>query len=215
MNDSNLHSESAPLTPEQHGKTAYPRDVDRIVEISGPAKDGRSKAHVLLNYYEQYSDGTKKEIQTMTMDKPIVSIFKNAGYVHVYLDFGSRNDMDLRTMWSLLVEYSRPANSVSYLPEELESGYYTTPDGPQMVFFPVLDLAISPIGSEDSFMLFGYNPVFFTLAPNNPMGAPCVVQFTFAEETFAVVNDLDRVDPNQIQMEIMDELAKEQRYNLH
>lgn len=215
MSDSNVYPESTPTTPDNNSESVHPRDVDRIVAISGSTGDGRPKAHVLLNYYEQYSDGTKKEIQTMTMDKPIVNIFKNAGFVHVYLDFGSRNDMDLRAMWSLLVEFSRPANSVSYLPEELESGYYETPEGPQMVFFPVLDLAISPIGSEDSFMLLGYNPAFFTLAPNNPMGEPCVIQFTFMEETFAVVNELDRVDPNQIQMEIMEEFEKEKRYNLH
>lgn len=94
----------------------------------------------------------------LTIDKPIINIFKHAGFVNVFLDFGSRDDMDLRVIWDVLTEYSRPANSVSYLPEELESGFYNTEDGPKMVYFPVLSLALSPIGREDSYMVHGYAP---------------------------------------------------------
>lgn len=197
--------------PDVSGGVSRPRDVERFVAISGTNPAGRPKAHVLLNYYLQYSDGSTKEIHMLTMDKPIVNIFKHAGFVNVYLDFGSRADMDLRMMWDTLSEYSSPSNSVSYLPEELEAGYYETPEGPQMVFFPVLDLAISPIGKEDSFMIHGYNPAFFTLAPNSPNGDACVIQFTFMEETFTVVEDLSPVDHEHIQSEIHEELEAEKR----
>ena len=193
------------------GSIVQPRDVERLVAISGATPAGRPKAHVLLNYYLQYSDGSTKEIQMLTMDKPIVNIFKHAGFVNVFLDFGSRMDMDLRMMWDTLTEYSRPTNSVSYLPEELEAGYYETPEGPQMVYFPVLDLALSPIGKEDAFMVHSYNPAFFTLAPNAPDGDACVIQFTFLEETFAVVDDLAPVDHAHIQSEIQEELEAEKR----
>lgn len=208
------HSErtvSQPTTPDVSVGVPHSKDVERIVAISGATGQGRPKAHVLLNYYEQYSDGTTKDIQMLSMDKPIVNIFKHAGFVNVYLDFGSRTDMDLRVMWDLLCEYRRPANSVSYLPEELESGFYETPDGPKMVYFPVLDLALSPIGQESSFMIHGYNPAFFTLAPNSTTGEACVIQFTFLEDTFTIVDELDQLDPGRINSEIAEELAAEQR----
>lgn len=196
---------------DSSGGVSRPRDTDRFIAISGATQAGRPKAHILLNHYLQYSDGTTKEIHMLTMDKPIVNIFKHAGFVNVYLDFGRRTDMDLRMMWDTLSEYSSPSNSVSYLPEELESGYYETPEGPQLVFFPVLDLAISPIGKEDSFIIHGYNPAFFTLAPNAPDGDACVIQFTFMEETLTVVDDLTPVDHERIQSEIHEELEAERR----
>lgn len=191
--------------------STHPSDVERIVDISGSTPQGRPKAHVLLHHYEQYSDGTIKDIHTMTVDKPIVSIFKHAGFVNVFLDFGNSHDQDLKIMYDLLTEFQKPSNSVSYLPEELESGFYQTPEGPKMVYFPILNLALSPIGKESSYMLHGYNPAFFTLAPNNVHGSPCVIQFTFMEETFAVVNDLERTDPAQVQAEVLAELEAEQR----
>lgn len=205
------HNEHAGMTGSKLGAAGYPRDVERIVDISGPTVDGRTKAHVLLHYYDQYSDGTIKDIQIMSIDKPIVNIFKHSGFVNVYLDFGSRFDHDLKVMYDLLTEYKKPSNSVSYLPEELESGYYETPEGPKMVYFPVLNLALSPIGKEDVYMIHGYNPAFFTLAPSQIHGDVCVIQFTFMEETFSVVNELKRVDPHQIQHEVMQELEAEQR----
>ena len=151
----------------------------------------------------------------LTIDKPIINIFKHAGFVNVFLDFGSRDDMDLRVIWDVLMEYSRPANSVSYLPEELESGFYNTEDGPKMVYFPVLSLALSPIGREDSYMVHGYNPILFSLAANDPRGEACVLQFAFPEETFSVVTDLAPIDPNEIHSEILEELeAEEKGYGL-
>lgn len=190
----------------------YPGDVERIVAISGPNQDGRPKAHVLITWLEQFSDGTSNEVQSLTMDKPIINIFKHAGYVNVYLDFGSSRDMDLRVLWDMLSEFTAPGNSVSYLPEELEEGYYETPDGKKMCYFPFLDLFLSPIGEEEVYGIRAYNPVFFTLAPSSPTSAEaCVLQLTFDEETFAVINDINQVDREGLQSEIMEEMDAVQK----
>lgn len=199
------------MNSSMSGGVPHSKDVERFIAISGSTPSGRPKAHVLLNYYEQYSDGTTKDIQILTMDKPIIEIFKHAGFVNVFLDFGNRADMDLRMLWDIVDEYKRPSNSVSYLPEEVDAGFYETPEGPKMVYFPVLDLALSPIGEEDSYMIHGYNPAFVTLAPSNSFGEPCVVQFTFMEETFTVVDELERLDPEKLQSEISEELEAERR----
>lgn len=210
-------SESAPWTPilpellssdepvtKQEDNTSY------FNSISGGDADGRPIAHVMLDYHLRYSDGTTNDIQSLLMDKPFVYVSVEAGYANVYLDFGSSNDADLRMMLKILKDYSSPSNSVSFLPEELESGSYETKNGPKMVYFPVLDLVLNPIGHEDSFAIRAYNPAFFSLKPNSFNGATSVLHFCFQEETFAVVKDLE-VDKGQIYAEIMEERAYEER----
>ena len=188
----------------------FPRDTERFVDISGPGVAGHPKAHVLFRQYEQYSDGTEVERQVLSFDKPILNVFKHAGYVNVYLDFGSIDDIDLRMVWGMLSDYSRAEQSVSYLPEELESGKYIDMDGEErLVYFPVIDLVISPIGRESEYQLHGYNPIFFTLGPKDLRGEACVLQLTFNEEWFVVINDLEPVDYNLIHHEILQELGEE------
>ncbi len=186
-----------------------------VLDISGPSADGRPKAHVLLHVYDKFHDGTEKEIhQPMMVIKPFVHIFKDdePGYINVALDFGHHNDMDLRVIWDFLMEYADPTNSVSYTAEELDSGAYETPEGKKMVYYPVLDLALSPVGREESYMIRGLNPAFFTLAPGNGIREVCVLQFTFPEESFFVVKDLDRVDHELIHSETKAELEAEARH---
>lgn len=187
-----------------------PRDTERFVDISGTGPAGRPKAHVLFRQYEQYSDGTEREIQTLSFVKPIINVFKHAGYVNVYLDFGSIDDVDLRIVWNMLSNFSRAEQSVSYLPEELESGKYLASDGRErMVYFPVIDLVLSPAGRESEYQLHGYNPAFFTLGPKDLRGEACVLQLTFPEEWFVVINDLEPVDYSLINHEILQELGEE------
>lgn len=199
--------------PEQ-GQTntsTLPRDVERLIDISGSVGSGRPKAHMFLRHYVQYFDGSTRDIETAPIDKPIVNIFQHAGFVNVYLDFGRQSDMDLKVVWDIIQAFTDVRNSVSYLPEELQSGVYMTESGPKMVYYPVLELILSPIGREDEYAIHGYNPAFVTLAPNGPNGEICVLQLTFPEETFSVVNHPYEMDPSRIQAEIKEELEAEER----
>lgn len=184
-----------------------------LTDISGTTLERRTKARLLFRYYHKYSDGTSQDIQIMTIEKPVVNIISEQGFVNVYLDFGSKNDMDLRMMWDILSEYKKPKNGIHYTPEEMEAGVYQTDDGEKLVYFPVLELALSPIGKEDSYMILGYNPAFFTLVPNQFSSDLCVLHFCFCEETFAVVNDLDKIDESAIQTEVLRELELEMEAN--
>ena len=187
-----------------------PRDIERLIDISGCNSDGGPKGRIFFRYYHQFDNNETRDIQEpIIIEKPIIYISKRGGYANVFLDFRSRNDMDLRVLWDLLQDYIRPENSVSYLPEELASGAYETPEGMKPVYFPVLELALSPIGKESEYIIIGYNPAFFTLAPIEPRSEPCVVQFTFDEENFFVFNDLKPVDYSGIQAEVLAELELE------
>lgn len=188
------------------------RKVDRYIDISGTDEFGHPKAHMSIAFVERYADGSSDIIQEVSVPlKPIVSIFAHDGFVNVDLDFRSSRDADLAMVWNLLEEYKQPINSVDWLPEELESGIYIDQDGNERsLYFPMLELVLSPKNKETEYAIAGFNPLFFTLQPNDPKGEPCVIQFTFEESLFLVIEGLrDSVDLNEIRDEIMLDLAAE------
>lgn len=190
-----------------------PRAKDRYVELSGRDAYGRPKAHVIFTYLNQYSDGTSTILNELTVSrKPIVNIFCHDDYVNVTLDFLSPHDADLAMVWQLLETYSRPINSVDWLPEELESGVYIDEEGNErLVFFPMLQIGLHPFNREMEFGITGMTPLFFTLQPNGPGGEPCVIQLTFHKELFFVTesDQINGVDTDQIRQEVADEMALE------
>jgi len=196
---------------ESEEKTSIAREKSRYIEVSGTDEYGHSKAHVILSYIQKFSDGTDNTLQEITISrKVIVSIFRHADAVNVWLDFRSENDADLNITWNLLQEYARPENSIDWTEEEMERGTYIGEDGNEyMIFYPMLELAISPVQKETEFMILGMNPLTFTLAPNNPKSREaCVLQFTFAEEWFHVSENLN-VDLYEIHQEVMNEIEAE------
>lgn len=187
----------------------HKKTTDYFIDISGRDKAEKPKAHVSLIYSLRYNNGTSIERQELTIpQKPVVSIFKHAGYVNVYLDFLSRDDSDLAMAWKLLSEYSNPENSVDWTEEELESGSYLGEDDKEhMIYFPMIELILSPIGRETEYMMHGLNPAFFTLQPNSPKESPCVIQLTFPEDWFIIDDNIEPVDMNAIRNELEEELG--------
>lgn len=184
-----------------------------LTDISGPNAGNRPKAHVVLRYFEQYHDGSTRDIDVLTINKPILTVFQHAGYTNVMMNFHNRTDMDLRMFWGLLSDYFKPSNSIDYLPEELESGYYTVNGKKEMVHFPMIELIISPIGRESEYEMHGLNPAFFTLAPESPMNPePCVLQLTFDSSWFHIIDNLEPLDISQLRSEILHEMEQEESH---
>ena len=185
------------------------RPVDRYIDISGPDRYGHGKAHIDLVYCIRYDDeeGTTVVRRELNIPpKPIVMISQHAGYANVLLDFMSNNDADLRLAWDLLQEYSRPENSVSWSDEECENHVYLDEDGKeQPIYFPCIDLVLSPVGRETEYQIHGLNPAFYTLQPGGPDGIPSVLQLTFPEEWLVVADDIEPVDIGAIEREIQEE----------
>lgn len=195
-----LDSNNTPQPVPKEQESSY------FADLSGPSSYGRPKARILVRYCTLYSDGGETEHQALMFEKPILSLFKHAGFVNVRMDFGQVIDQDLLELWSLLEEYSSPLNSVSYTPEELESGYFRDAQGEHLVYFPIVDLTLSPISNEKAYAMSGINPAFYTLQPNGPGGEACVIQLTFPEDCFSVITSLD-LDYDEIQQETMQELG--------
>ena len=141
------------------------REASYFTAISGANTYGRPKARVLIRYCTLYSDGTEIEHQAILVEKPILSVFKHPLFVNVHMDFDQAIDQDLREIWEMLESYRSPLNSVSYSPEELESGYYTDESGEHLVYFPTIDITISPINSEKEYAMSAINPALHTAAP--------------------------------------------------
>ena len=191
------------ISNEQH-------KVNRYVEISGLNEYFRPKAHVALAYGNCYSDGQFQVKQELLLPvKPVVHVFKHAGFVNVMLDFLSPDDGDLAMAWDLLSSYSRPENSIDWSLEALNDRVYIDENGnEQMIYFPMLELILSPIGKEDEYQFQGRNPAFFTLQANSPKGDPCVLQFTFTEDWFTLIEEgIDPVNIDSIRQEIMEEMG--------
>lgn len=190
------NADSQSTAQAQASPTPGKRDIEYFKEISGRNVSGQTKAIIGLRWFEKNSDGSETEIQEVQMQKPIVYIIKRAGYVNVFLDFQRRNDVDLRNFWDLRTAYFDPSNSVSYTEEELDSGIYNngpgTPD--RLVYFPLLQLMISPIGKESQFIIVGLNPASITLSAPDPTGEPCVVHLIFEESFFVVNDELEKID---------------------
>lgn len=182
----------------------------RYEEISGLDEYSRPKAQVALAYGKCYNDGEFQVKQELILPrKPVVYVFKHAGFVNVMLDFLSNTDGDLRMAWDLVQNYSQPKNSVDWSMEELDNGFYIDASGKeQKIYFPMLELVLSPVGREEEFQFQGRNPAFYTLQPNNPTGGPCVLQFTFTEDWFVLIEEgIDHVDIDTIRNEIMEEMG--------
>lgn len=195
------------------GRSHSSRERDYYVDISGPDKNGHPKAHVMIRYYNQYADGTTQELDILSVEKPFVSVFKHGGYVDVSLDFRQNIDVDLRMFWTTLENYFSPSNSVSYTDEEIEQGFYYENGEKKQVYFPLIQLILSPIGKESEYQLVGINPLLPPrLSPKNTVDLdPCVLQLVFAEDYFVVVDDLDDIDTGELQREITEEIAEEEK----
>ena len=178
-----------------------------FADISGENSFGHPKARIMLRHYTLFSDGTEDEHQALIVEKPILSVFQHAGFVNVRMDFRQAIDQDLLEIWEMLENYSNPMNSVSYSPEELSSGFYTGDDGTEyLVYFPTVDLTISPINNEKAYAMTGINPAFYTLQPNKPSGPLCVLELTFQDDLFIITRDL-QLNPDEIQHEALQELG--------
>lgn len=186
------------------------RDIAYFNDISGLNAAGHTKAILNLRWYEKNSDGTETEIREITVQKPVVYIMKRPGYVNLFLNFMRRIDMDLHNCWDLITDYFNPSNSVSYTEEEYESGLVFGEDGTpeRLVYFPLLEVRLSPIGKEMEYIIIGVNPASVSLAAPNPSGEPCVLQMVFEEDFFIVENELEQMDIEQMKREIIAELQE-------
>ena len=209
MSEYNQHPDTASQHGPQDAAQRSKRDIDYFKDISGPNAAGRTKATVSLRWFEKNSDGTETEVREIQpLQKPVVYITKRAGYTNLFLDFGRRIDVDLNNMWDLIMAYFDPINSVSYTEEELESGIYNNGEGGEdrLVYFPLLQVRLSPIGRETEYIIVGLNPILPALSPRDPSGEPCVIQLAFEEDWFVADADLERIDMEEMKREVMEEL---------
>lgn len=175
-------------------------DLQRVKDICGATEDGRTKAHIILRYYDMYSNGHEEIHDVYEVTKPVVNIFMSAGHVDARLYFQSSRDQDLNAIWDILERCRDASNSVWYTPDEVEKGI--TFDG-KPVYFPTVDIAFLPIGRETEYQVIGYNPYFPTLEPLSPSSPnPSVLHFLIDEEAFIVVDELDPVDVDELIEEI-------------
>ncbi len=177
---------------------------NRYVDISGLDEYGHAKANIVIRHNLTYADGrTVLVLEHVIYQKPIVSVFRSGLSTELLLEFESNDDADLCMAWRLLTEYSDPANSVNWTAEEVASGQYVDEDGNvQPVYYHSLEVILVPIGHEEEYQMAGYNPICYTLRPNDPKTLiPNVLQMIFNNEWFLVNEaeepEQDALEPNE------------------
>lgn len=190
--------------------------LEYIKDISGPNAQGKGKAHVFIDYYEQNGDGTLgRTIEKLEFDKPIVSIFydeKKRKY-HVLLDFLHPGDMDLQMTFRVIERFKKPENSILWLPVEEENGYYKDEKGLlRKIYYPMLSMTLVPIGKETRYQMVGFNPDPPGLAPGADNGYPTIVHFIFDEDTFEITDKEIEFSMKELQEEAEAELELEGEY---
>ena len=209
-----IEEETVHMTNKQiiaNWQNAQKKELDYILDISGENAQKKSKAHTFIKYYELFPiDGTERVLMELEFTKPIVKILHNIGYYHVFLDFGSANDMDLRMTYDLLKRFEKPASSVFWLPEEIESGLYIDEEGRQRkIYYPMVSLSLLPIGKETIYQMHGFNPLLFDLTAGDIKGTPSVIHFVFDENTFEILDQKIEFSMNEIRLEAEEELQRE------
>ena len=207
--DSEVH-----MTNEQiieKWQNAQKRELEYIIDISGENAQKKSKAHTFIKYYELFPiDGTERVLMELEFTKPVVKVMHQLGYYHVFLDFGSANDMDLRMTYDLVNRFQKPENSVHWLQEEIDSGLYTDADGKQRkIYYPLISLSLIPIGKETLYQMHGFNPLLFDLTAGDIKGTPSVMHFVFDENTFEILDKKIEFSMNEVRLEAEEELQRE------
>ena len=192
-------------------ETQQKRALEYIIDISGANAQNKSKAHTFIKSYELFPvDGTERVLAELNFTKPVVKVFHQLGYYHVFLDFGSPNDMDLRMTYETISRFSRPENSVSWLADEIESGLYTDEAGiTRKIYYPLISITLIPIGKETEYQMTGFNPILFDLTAGDMKGTPSVMHLVFDENTFEITDKKIEFSMNEIRQEAEEELEKE------
>lgn len=182
-----------------------------INDISGyNTQTRKTKAHVVIRFLENNSDGTEDVIDTIHIDKPIVYIEQKNGHKEINLDFGSARDQDLQYIWKMLKDYSAPENSISYTIDEIETGIYNDGEADRLVYFPSIQINLRPIGKESDYEMIAFNPLLYSLKPGyipvsqpGKVPEPSMISFMVEDEFFVITTDLDYIDMNSLQQEVL------------
>lgn len=159
-----------------------------IRDISGADSRGNGKARVLLRIYEMYQDKTEgREIERLEFIKPVVSVMHSLGKFHVSIDFLDMENADLIKTFELYQRYVDLLSFATFLPEEVENGYYKDIRGNMhKIYYPMFSMTLTPLDKESAFEMTGYYPDEPVYTPSKLKSMPTMLQFTFDEETFVI-----------------------------
>lgn len=171
-------------------------NMKEVIMAASGSIDGKTKSAIGLFHEIWHTNGDTTPVQQISLEKPVVNIFRHAGYVQVDLVFISKFDADLRNIWDMLTRFCEPENSMDDETDEM----------------PTIVLAIYPTEFEGKYYILATNPIFFTLQPEDASGDPCVIRLIFDEEEFTVFEEDDEDVMEEIMNEITEELDLDDKY---
>lgn len=165
---------------------------DIVVAASGKDALGLAKASIGVIYEKLDLDGNSKIVRELSVDKPLINIYKGPEYVQVDVTFSSVSDIDLIMINELLLTATDAQNSIEDNPVE----------------FPTLSLTIVPHEFDGEYYLLCLNPMLWCLTTLEPNGEATTLRFVFNENDFFVLASEPEA-LNEVNEELEEELEKE------
>ncbi len=167
---------------------------DIILEASGRDENKFNKSSVGLFYEMVNENGDIRTVEEITVDKPVINIFKSMKRVQVDIIFSTKNDIDLKMMNDLLLKATDARNSVTKESKE----------------FPLISVSIVPHLYQGQYFILCSDPLVWCLTGQNPRGEFDTLRLVFDEDDFNVLaSDEEALD--KLLDDIEEELDAEER----
>lgn len=164
---------------------------EMLEAFCGVDASGHSKVYFSMYHEIVDKDGNRKTVSQLDIDKPVINLFVQPGYVMVDFIYQSSSDADLAEQWYFLSNYYNYQNSMD----------------PEEETIPAFVLVLIPKEHESDFHLLAENPIFPTLQPSDPQNPePRVIRLIFSESDIAFYHTApDLINKREIESEIENE----------
>lgn len=181
-----------------------PNFKELLAHINSAADDGKANS-VFGLFVSEYYDETVKEVDSLSLKKPIINISsfieENEVYYNVEFCFKSYEDADFKQMWKFICKYMDKARVERRLLEE----------DAKLEKISVLSISILPELYKGKYFVYVNMPLLDTISCTmNAFDKTATISMLCADESLdALESDDDMIDRRSIEREVEQEIASE------
>lgn len=143
--------------------------------------------------------GEEKQIISVTLQKPVISIERHGEYIQLDFSFISALDNDLKMLWTTLELYGKTVSDINTNSEK--SGLVATGS-----------LTLVPTQFNGKYFAVAVNPIFWALTSSEIGETANIIRVMVEASAFEVLENKE-IDMKQLEKEINNELSYQTRMN--
>lgn len=145
--------------------------------------------------------GEEKQIISVTLQKPVISVERHGNYIQLDFTFISALDNDLKMFWTALELYGKTVSDVNPIAEQ--TGTVATGS-----------ITLVPTQFNGKYFAVAVNPIFWSLTCSEVGEAANVIRVLVEADSFEVYENKE-IDMAAIKKEVDAEIAYENRMKAH